>query len=97
MMSVTHLLEVYHLQSLDRIMAELTVKAWSEPGFAQRLEADRAAVLREHGIDPDRVDFVIPACPVLADELLATTGAEAQRGGVIIMGSFSIGADPDWP
>ncbi len=97
MIPITRLLEVFHLQSLDRIIAELTVKAWSEPGFAQRLEADRAAVLREHGIDANTVDFVIPACPVLADEPLATTGAEAQRGGVVIMGSYSIGTDPEWP
>jgi uncharacterized membrane protein YgcG len=37
--------------SRERIVAQITARAWLDPVFKARLLADPAAVMREHGID----------------------------------------------
>lgn len=76
------------MQNVERIIAEITVKAWSDSEFAKRLEADTASVLREYGVDPSTVDFVLPSRPVMESESLTAAGK------VVILSCFTT-LDPD--
>ncbi|MEX2154957.1 MAG: NHLP leader peptide family RiPP precursor [Gemmatimonadaceae bacterium] len=39
------------MPNYDRIVAQITARAWSDPTFKARLLADPAAVMREHGLE----------------------------------------------
>jgi hypothetical protein len=60
----------------------IVAKAWADPAFKERLQADPAAVLKEHGFDDDEaIGFVMPPPPTgeFGDEALS--GDVLQAGG----------------
>ena len=62
----------------------LVAKAWSDDDLKQRLVADPAAVLAEHGVDvPPGVELVLPPSPagdLIVEELTSSTGFYCYSG-----------------
>jgi hypothetical protein len=62
----------------------VVAKAWADPAFKERLLADPATVLREHGFDGDEaIRFVMPPPPTgeFGDEALDGHTWQAGVGG----------------
>jgi hypothetical protein len=62
----------------------VVAKAWADAGFKERLLADPATVLREHGFEDDEaIRFVMPAPPSgeFGDEALGGDGMHAAGCG----------------